>query len=206
MPANGIVGRVNLLELHMSLRVMDLPAAARIAVLGHCHFDAVDRPVSSALRDKLAGADLIVMLGHMGDPAAFDQLEAIAPVVGVQGGDDPTDRRTDHTALLLTGPEVRIGCVYNAKAAGLALSNAPFVEAEGAGETCAQLFGGPVDILLHGTHVAGAAPFLGGRAFNPGSAVIPLEDSKPSFVWLNVTPQGCSGEIVELEATAEATA
>ena len=134
----------------------------------------------------------------MGDSAGLDELQEIAPVLGVRGRDDADDMRTRRSELVLSGEGYRIGCVFDAAAVGLATSVEPFIEAEHAQDVCRRLFGGPVDILLHGnTHRSGEARFgSSGSALNPGSAVLPADGAKPTFLRLKVTSEGCFGQII----------
>jgi putative phosphoesterase len=171
---------------------------ANLAVLADCHIHAGGPQFPAALFPRLQGADLIITLGDMGERSGLDQLEAIAPVLGVRGQDDEEDIRTRRSTLLLSGDGRRVGCVFDAKAAGLASSVDPFVEAEDAAEVCNRLFGGPIDILLHaGTHRADEASFgRGGSALNPGSPVLPAEGCNPTFLRLKVTPEGCFGQTI----------
>ena len=169
-----------------------------IAVLADCHIHQDGPKFPEALFPRLQGADLIVTLGDMGERIGLDQLQEIAPVLGVRGRDDVDDIRTRRAVLVLSGDRHRIGCVFDAKANGLAASTEPFVEAEDAAEITKRLFGGPVDILLHAsTHRADEAHFGDrGSALNPGSAVLPAEGAKPTFLRLKVTEQGCYGQII----------
>lgn len=171
---------------------------ANIAVLADCHIHAGGPQFPPALFPRLQGVDLIVTLGDMGEKAGLDALQEIAPVLGVRGQDDVNDMRTRRDALVLTGGPYRIGCVFDAKAAGLATSNDPFAPADEMDQACGRLFGGPVDILLHaGTHKAEEARFgRSGVALNPGSPVLPAEGSQPSFLRLKVADEGCFGQII----------
>jgi putative phosphoesterase len=183
----------------MSDSVWRLPlGGANVAVLADCHVHEGGPQLPSALFPRLQGADLIVTLGDMGDKSCLDQLEEVAPVLGVRGSDDAQDMRTRRSELVLSGEGYRIGCVFDATAAGLATSSEPFTEAENAADACQCLFGGPVDILLHGgTHRASEARFgVKGSALNPGSAVFPAEGAKPTFLRLKVTSEGCYGQII----------
>jgi putative phosphoesterase len=170
----------------------------KVAVLADCHIHQGGPQFPAALFPRLQGVDLIVTLGDMGDRAGLDQLQEIAPVLGIRGSDDVEDIRTRRHALVLSGEGYQIGCVFDAKAAGLAAACDPFIEAEGASEVCKRLFGGPVDILLHAnTHRADEGRFgVKGSALNPGSAVLPAEGAKPTFLRLKVTQQGCYGQII----------
>jgi predicted phosphodiesterase len=152
----------------------------------------------AALLPRLQGVDLIVTLGDMGDKSALDQLEEIAPVLGVRGQDDAADLRTRRSALVLSGEGYRIGCVHDAMAAGLAAEVSPFVETKGAPAVCKRLFGGPVDVLLHAsTNKADEASFgARGSALNPGSPISPAAGSEPTFLRLKVTSEGCYGQMI----------
>jgi len=182
----------------MSESVWSLPfGGTNLAVLAGCHVRDGER-LPAALLPRLQGVDLIVTLGDMGDRSGLDQLQEIAPVLGVRGRDDADDLRTRRTTLVLDGEGYRIGCVHDAKAAGLAASTDPFVEARGAPEVCRRLFGGPVDVLLHaGANRPDEARFgVRGSALNPGSAVRPAAGSEPTFLRLKVTAQGCYGQVI----------
>ncbi len=169
-----------------------------LAVLADCHIHQGGPQFPAALFPRLQGADLIVTLGDMGEPSGLDQLQEIAPVLGVRGQDDAEDIRTRRSVLVLSGEGRRIGCVFDARAAGLASATDPFIESKEAAEACARLFGGPVDVLLHaGTHRADEARFgAKGSALNPGSAVLPAEGSQPTFLRLKVTAEGCYGQVI----------
>lgn len=183
----------------MADSVWRLPySGTNLAVLADCHVHEGGPDFPSALFPRLAGADLIVTLGDMGDSSALDRLQTIAPVLGVRGHDDADDMRTRRSELVLAGDGYRIGCVFDAVGAGLAISADPFVEAENTAEVCQRLFGGPVDILLHaGTHKAGEGRFgPKGSALNPGSAVLPADGARPTFLRLKVSAEGCYGQTI----------
>ena len=183
----------------MSESAWNLPLiGTNVAVLADCHIHQGGPQFPTALFPRLQGVDLIVTLGDMGECSGLDRLQEIAPVLGVRGHDDVDDIRTRRSVLVLGGDGYRIGCVFDAKTAGLAAASEPFVEAGDPAEVSKRLFGGPVDILLHaGTHRADEARFgAKGSALNPGSAVVPAEGAKPTFLRLKVTPQGCYGQII----------
>ncbi len=183
----------------MSESAWHLPhVGANLAVLADCHIHEGGPQFPGTLFPRLQGADLIVTLGDMGEKSALDRLEEIAPVLGVRGQDDVDDMRTRRSVLVLEGEGRRIGCVFDAKAVGLAEDVDPFVTANGATDACQRLFGGPVHILLHaGTHRPDEAPFLElGSALNPGSVVLPAGGSRPSFLRLKVTSEGCFGQTI----------
>ncbi|MCI3135639.1 metallophosphoesterase family protein [Phenylobacterium aquaticum] len=183
----------------MSDSVWRLPLeGANLAVLADCHIHGGGPQFPAALLPRLQGADLIVTLGDMGERSGLDQLEEIAPVLGVRGRDDEYDLRTHHVTRVLEGSGYRIGCVFDAQAAGLAAGCDPFVAADRSADACNRLFGGPVDVLLHAnTHRADEARFgTKGSAINPGSPVLPADGAKPSFLRLKVTEAGCYGQVV----------
>jgi putative phosphoesterase len=168
-----------------------------IAVLADCHIHRGGPQFPAALFPRLQGADLIVTLGDMGERSGLDRLQDIAPVLGVRGRDDEEDIRTRRGALVLDGDGYRVGCVFDAMAAGLAELVDPFVASTTAVQVCQGLFGGPVDILLHAaTHRADEARFGAGSALNPGSAVLPAEGSRASFLRLKVAREGCFGQMI----------
>ena len=183
----------------MSDSVWRLPQrGTNLAVLADCHIHAGGPQFPAALFPRLQGADLIVTLGDMGERAGLDRLEEIAPVLGVRGVDDDDDIRTRRSTLVLAGDGYRVGCVFDAKAVGLAVTADPFVETDKAPAACQSLFGGPVDILLFAsTHKPGEARFgAKGSALNPGSAVLPADGFSPTFLRLKVTSDGCFGQTI----------
>jgi predicted phosphodiesterase len=171
------------------------------AILADCHIHPGGGPefpphVLAALGD----AHLIVVLGDMGEAAGLDQLEEIAPLVGVRGQDDADDPRLAGEALVLEAGPLRIGCVFNAQAAGLAISISPFTPAPDIAEVSRRLFGSEVDVLLHAsTHRPSSDGFGNGRlALNPGSALLPDGGAPPTFARLLLGGDGYEPEIVLL--------
>lgn len=171
-----------------------------IAVLADCHIHEDGPQFPPELLQRLQGADLIVTLGDMGAKAGLDRLQEIAPVLGVRGHDDADDMRTRRDVLVLAEGRYRIGCVFDAVAAGLAESSDPFVASDDVVEVSRRLFGSRVDVLLHaGTHKADERRFgQSGSALNPGSAVMPAEGHSASFLRLKVTEDGCFGQIIRI--------
>jgi predicted phosphodiesterase len=175
---------------------------SNFAILADCHIHPGGGPefpphVLAALGD----AHLIVVLGDMGEAAGLDQLEAIAPLVGVRGQDDAADDpRLAGEALVLEAGRLRIGCVFNAEAAGLATSIRPFIPAPDIAEVSRRLFGSEVDVLLHAsTHKPSSDGFGDGRiALNPGSALLPDGAAPPTFARLLLRDGGYEPQIVLL--------
>jgi putative phosphoesterase len=172
-----------------------------IAVLADCHIHPGGGPeFPPTLFDALRGADLIVTLGDMGEAAGLDQLAEIAPVVGVRGADDSDDPRTASQALVLTSGAFAVGCVFDPTAAGITTSSDPFTPAADAPDAARRLFGRDVDMLLYAsTHKAHGGTFARTTSLNPGSAVLPAEGCRPSFVRLVVADGGFQGQIVHLD-------
>lgn len=171
------------------------------AVIADCHIHPGGGPqFPPIVLSALQGVDLIVTLGDMGDVAGLDQLDAIAPVVGVHGEDDEEDPRTSSPLLVLTAGDLAVGCVFDAKTAGLAASLEPFTAAADAPEAVRRLFGRDVDLLLYAsTHRPGSGVFGPGRqALNPGSAVLPAGGAAPSFAKVTLADGAFVPEIVLL--------
>jgi predicted phosphodiesterase len=173
----------------------------KIAVLADCHIHPGGGPAfPDALLEALSSedVDVIVTLGDMGEAAGLDQLAEIAPVIGVRGVDDSDDPRTNQKFLRLKTERYDLGCVFDAKAAGLAQSVDPFDQAADFAALSKRLFGVYVDVLLHASTHKAEEGHLGprGAALNPGSAVLPAEGCEPTWLLLNVSPDGCYGRIV----------
>ncbi|WP_372781602.1 metallophosphoesterase family protein [Phenylobacterium sp.] len=159
-----------------------------VAVLADCHIHPGGGPAfPEALFDALADSDLIVALGDMGEAAGLNQLAEIAPVIGVRGADDSDDLRTAAQSLVIDmGGGLFAGCVFDAKAAGLATSSDPFVAAPDFDAAARRLFGREVGLLLHAsTHKGEIANWAAGIALNPGSAVLPAEGFPATFLRLS---------------------
>lgn len=174
--------------------------AATFAVLADCHIHLGGGPAFSlAALAALEDAHLIVVLGDMGESAGLDQLEAIAPVVGVRGEDDAEDDpRTVPGGLVLKVGRHTFGCVFDAKAAGLAESSDPFTPTADIEAQAERFFGTRIDVLLHAaTHKVSTDAFGDGRlALNPGSAVLPTPPGAPTFLRLDATAAVLEPEIV----------
>lgn len=150
-------------------------AVRTIAVVADCHIhpDAgIDWPPGTT--EVLSGAELIVTLGDMGERRGLDALAAVAPVIGVRGEDDGDDPRTAPAVRVLEIGSVRIGCVFDPMAAGLATNKEPLVAIDDAGAARARLFDGPVDAVLYAsTHDPEVCAFEGALWVNPGSLTLP---------------------------------
>lgn len=172
-----------------------------VAVLADCHIHPGGGPAfPPGLFEALAGVDLIVTLGDMGEAAGLDQLAEIAPVVGVHGQDDSDDPRTASQALVLTSGPYAVGCVFDAVAAGLAIASDPFTPRADFADAASKLFGRRIDVLLHASTHKGEVSNAGDcLVFNPGSAVLPGEGARASFVKLTADDDGVAGTVADLD-------
>jgi len=175
--------------------------ASNVAVLADCHIHPGGGPAfPQALFDALDGCDLIVALGDMGECAGLDQLAEIAPVIGVRGADDADDPRVAAEVLVLTSDNLAIGAVFDPMAAGLAVCAEPFEPVADFARAIQRVFGRPIDALLYAsTHRASAAPDGHLAMFNPGSAVLPAEGARPSFLKLEIGEGDRRAEIAYLD-------
>jgi len=177
-----------------------VPDCRIIAVLADCHIHpagGVDWP--PAALEALRGVDLIVTLGDMGERAGLDVLETIAPVVGVRGQDDEDDPRSATASRLVEAGGLRIGCVFDPVAVGLAAAKDPFIIADTAAEAAARLFGGPIDILLcASTHTAAIRQDADGLIVDPGSVTLPSSRAQGAFARLFLEDGKARAEIVRV--------
>ena len=174
--------------------------ARTVAVLADCHIHPGGGPDwTPAVLAALAGCDLILTLGDMGEAAGLDRLAQIAPVVGVSGADDQPDPRITGRLRRLAIAGVTLGCVFDPKEAGLAASSDPFEAVGDWPGALERTFGGPVDVLLYAsTHRPAAAEVAGRWTVNPGSALLPAKGAAASFARLSFAAGGCRPEIVTL--------
>jgi putative phosphoesterase len=147
--------------------------ARRIALLAdtHCHAPAAaDLP--DAVLAALAGADLIVHLGDMGDGAVRDRLATVAPVLATGGGDDPPGLPA---RLVIEAGGLAIGALFDLGRAGLATVEGGLVFDRGPFVPLLRAqFGRSVDVLAFaGTHDAVVAYHGGVLLVNPGSPNLP---------------------------------
>jgi putative phosphoesterase len=179
--------------------------ARRLAVLADCHIHPGSGPDwTPAILQALAGVDLIITLGDMGETVGLERLEAIAPVLGVRGRDDADDPRTARALRTLQIGALRVGCVFDPTSHGLSTLADPFSPTADWTQRASELFDGPVRILLHGaTHRASIAEIDGILVIDAGSALLPAEGSEASFVLLTVVGDKVEAEIV---SPARATA
>lgn len=132
-----------------------------IGVVSDTHMPRHARVLPAALRDGLAGVDVIVHCGDMVDAMAVPLFEAIAPFQAVAGNNDPPElhRRFGKRKILELG-EVRIGMVHGHDGTG----RSTLARAQNAFK------GERVDAILFGhSHVPYCERHDGVLLFNPGS-------------------------------------
>jgi putative phosphoesterase len=169
-----------------------------IVVLADCHIHPGGGPNwADATLAALAGADLILTLGDMGEAVGLEPLAAIAPVQGVMGADDQPGSYVQGRTRLVEVGDVKIACVFDPVAEGLASSKEPLKLASP--EARATVIGGEADVLLWAsTHVPDVGHQDGVLTVNPGSATLPDKGSAASFARLTVAAGKVSAEIVNL--------
>ena len=175
----------------------------KVAVLADCHIHPGGGPNwTPAILDALAGVDLILTLGDMGEASGLDRLAEIAPVLGVAGRDDEGDPRTAFPHRVFETIGLRIGCVFDPVEAGLAASLDPFTPSDQWASRHTQMFAGRVDVLLcASTHKAAFESVGPVLVINPGSATLPEsgEDGAPgTFVVLELDGGGAQGRLVQV--------
>jgi putative phosphoesterase len=128
----------------------------KIGLIGDTH-DGIDA-IEEGVMHAFAGVELILHCGDLTTLGLLDRLGAIAPVVAVRSAADPPA----DPPRLVEGPHV-------VEAAGLAVG---LVNALG-DQDPGQLFGRPVDIVVHGgTHAASVGHEGGRLSVNPGSPTL----------------------------------
>jgi putative phosphoesterase len=173
-------------------------SARTVAVLADCHIHPGTGPDwSASTLAALAGVDLIVTLGDMGEAAGLERLAAIAPVMGVRGFDDSDDPRTAVALRALRLGDQVLGCVFDPQSAGLSAAKDPIAVTDGWAAADAA-FGGRMDVLLYASTHKPAVDRIDGRlAVNPGSATLP-DGVRPAFAKLTVADGAVDAEIVFL--------
>lgn len=170
----------------------------RIAVLADCHIHpGGGSDWNESILAALAGVDLIVTLGDMGEAIGLERLAEIAPVKGVMGADDQQSPHTQGRSRLLSIDGVSIALVFDPVAEGLATSKDPLQLVSP--QARAAKLGGEADVLLWAsTHVPDIGRENGVLTLNPGSATLPDGGAAPSFGRLTVANGQTVPEIVSL--------
>lgn len=199
--------------------------ARRIALLSDTHFMAEDGgDVPQPLLDALAGADLIVHLGHISSPGALDRFETVAPVLAVQTELDDklmgerlaaeTDSgRTRGYTRMIEAEGVRIGLVHDFSDHGV---TAPLIEANGTrqlsfpdvpmDDILSSRFGSPVQVVAcAATHDAFVLVRHGVLFVNPGSPNLPAGRRKGgpgAFALLTIDQGTVAVEVIDVDLSS----
>jgi uncharacterized protein len=164
------------------------PRPAEDPIIGGCeHGDAVRIGIVSdthgyldpTVADLLAGVDLIIHAGDIGDPAIVTELQVIAPAVAVSGNLDTGG--LCELPTYATGEIQRLRFAVGHKRKRLA-------------KRLASIGGQPPDLVVFGhDHIASLAWAEGSLWVNPGSASAPYEeDDTPSIAIVERVGQGLS--------------
>lgn len=158
----------------------------RIGLIADLHSHA---PGASDLPDAVLEAfrdvDLIVPIGDIGEVAALDRLETVAPIQGTLGQDDPRgDPRLEAVRVIEVGG-LAVGVIFQLDA-----------PESGIAEWLTRTFGRPVDAVCYGATHAHALDEREGVLFvNPGS---PTSSDEKSVALLEVRDGRASAEILKL--------
>ena len=155
-------------------------ATCRIGVVSDTH-----SYLDPAIPDLLAGVDLILHAGDIGDPAILDQLRAVAPTVAVAGNLDG-DGFAD-LAAYTTGEACGVRFALGHKRKRLVKRLA------GAG-------GDPFELVVFGHDHAPSASWAEGTLWlDPGSASAPYEeDDVPTIAIVERMPTGLGVRFIPL--------
>lgn len=161
-------------------------SAQRVAVLAdtHCRSaDAEDLP--DTVLEAIADCDLILHCGDLTSLAVLDRLGSFAPVLSVRSEIDPPA----DGVRLFDGPLlVRAGHTLIGMSADIPENMDP-----------STLFGTEVDISLSGTsHVPHVGRLGSTLLVNPGSPTIPLSNSGPTLVTIDLDGPNSTVHIVHL--------
>jgi predicted phosphodiesterase len=198
--------------------VVTRTAARRIAFLSDTHTRAPDgSDLPPALYESLHGVELIVHLGHVGNPGLLDRLSTIAETVACRTSlDDATfkDRlarevesgRCAGYVRVIEAPGAAIGAVDDLCKRGVPLSLEketrlafPAVPTR---EVVASKFGRPVDVVAWAnTHAPSILVREGVLFVNPGSPNYPgswRKGGAGTFALLDLSSGSVEAEIVDL--------
>ncbi len=174
--------------------------AKRLGLIADVHSHAPGASdLPDAVLEAFRGVDLIVPVGDIGEVAALDKLETVAPVQGTVGQDDPReDRRLEPTRVLEVGG-VRIGVVFalNTPDSGISLEKGLELPDKPVDEVVKGVFGRAVDVVVYGATHASAVSEHGGVLFvNPGSPT--YSDAGTSVAVLEIRDGKASAEVLSI--------
>jgi putative phosphoesterase len=154
--------------------------SVRIALISDTHIPVARKELWPQVFEAFRGVDLIMHGGDLMVPDVIDWLEAVAPVMAVQGNGDytgwersiaPTDPRLSESKVLALdaggGRRLRIGLVHDFQ-----LPEAPPLRTMGS--QMQHYFREPVNVIVRGsTHHAEVTTVKGVLIVNPGSPTFP---------------------------------
>jgi putative phosphoesterase len=166
----------------------DTPESCRIGVVSDTH-----AYLAPAVLDLLAGVDLILHAGDIGDPAILDKLRAVAPVVAVSGNLDGDEFADLHSQAMGDVAGVRFALGHKRKRLAKRLAGS---------------HDAPLDLVVFGhDHVPSASWVEGTLWVNPGSASAPYEeDEVPTIAIVERVPTGLGVRFIPLGRREPATA
>jgi putative phosphoesterase len=172
--------------------------APRIGLIADTHVHAGQVPFPDGVEQALAGVDLIVHLGDMGEASVLDRLAAIAPAVATRGGDDPAAEPRIADARLLIAPPLCAAAAFElgtllpgAKSEGLVLPEGDL------GKHLRERHGRAIRAVAFArTHAPAVFERDGVLFVNPGSATLPASGPRTVAVLeLDASPHA---ELIEL--------
>jgi predicted phosphodiesterase len=142
-------------------------------------------PLPASLQEIFKGADAIFALGDLGEASGLDTLEKIAPVKGVNGGDDAHgDKRLGGALRLFSIANLTVGALFDPEAHKLVTAKDPLNPVADFAAAAQRLFGRKIDVLLcASTHRPLIAWANGILIVDPGS---PTLSESPSVAVLEI--------------------
>ena len=131
-------------------------------------------PLPASLAEIFKGADAIIALGDLGEASGLDTLGKLAPVKGVNGGDDAHgDARLGGKLRLFSIANLTVGALFDPEEYKLVAAKDPLNPVTGFSATAAKLFGRKIDVLLcASTHRPLVAWAEGVLIVDPGSPTL----------------------------------
>jgi len=142
-------------------------------------------PLPASLPEIFKGADAIFALGDLGEASGLDTLEKIAPVKGVNGGDDAHgDKRLGGRLRVFTIANLTVGALFDPEEHKLVTGKDPLAPVADFAAAAQRLFGRKIDVLLcASTHRPLIAWANGVLIVDPGS---PTLSQTPSVAVLEI--------------------
>jgi len=138
-------------------------------------------PFPERLVGAFEGVDAIIALGDMGEASGLDQLEKLARVHAVRGGDDQDQRASERMRLFAIG-KICVAAVFDGVERGFFASSDPLATKPNLAQVLSDRFGRRPDVLLcASTHKPFVACAEGILIINPGSPTLADERSVATF-------------------------